>query len=59
MVQRKRWMGLGVRVESMPTTPAWANQLKSAHEWENLFAQLSVAFGAAISGPEQANSPPV
>jgi hypothetical protein len=59
MVLKKRWLGPRVRVERMPITPAWANQLSSAHEWESLFAQLSVAFGAAISGPEQANSPPV
>jgi len=59
MVLKKRWLGPGVSLVRLPTTPTWANQLSSAREFENLFAQLSVAFGAAISGPEQFSSPPI
>jgi molecular chaperone DnaK (HSP70) len=59
MIAKKRWLGPGVRIERLPMTPAWAHEAGSARDFESLFAQLSVAFGAAISGPEQTQSRPI
>ncbi|MES1200123.1 MAG: rod shape-determining protein [Pseudomonadota bacterium] len=53
MVARKRWFGPPIKIVNLPTTPAWAHELGSAAEFESLFAQLSAAFGAAISCAEQ------
>ncbi|HVZ99238.1 MAG TPA: Hsp70 family protein [Caulobacterales bacterium] len=57
MVTKKKWRGFNVKVVHLPTTPAWAHELDSAEEFESLFAQLSAAFGAAISGAGQGETP--
>ena len=53
LVTQKRRVGLRMKIVHLPTTPAWAHELGSAAEFESLFAQLSAAFGAAISCAEQ------
>ena len=52
-IMKPRWMGLGVRIKHLPETPAWVRDLGSAQDYEPLFSQVSAAFGAAISAPEQ------
>lgn len=55
-ITRPRWLGFGVKLEHLPATPKWAHELASAQEFDTLFAQLSAAFGAAISGSSQASA---
>ena len=43
----------GIKIELVPTSPRWASDLNSNTEFEALFAQMSVAFGAAIAEPNQ------
>jgi hypothetical protein len=43
----------GVKIELLPTTPAWTSGLDSDAELQPLFAQMCVAFGAALSHPNQ------
>jgi molecular chaperone DnaK (HSP70) len=52
-ITRRRWLGFGVRLEHLPATPRWAHELATAQEFDALFAQLSAAFGAAISSSNQ------
>ena len=52
-IVRPRWMGLGVRIKHLPETPAWVRDIDSENDYEPLFSQMSAAFGAAISAPEQ------
>ncbi len=54
-ITRPRWLGLRMRLEHLPATPQWAHELATAQEFETLFAQLSAAFGAAISGSNRAD----
>ncbi len=60
-IAKPRWMGLtnmlGVRIRHLPETPAWVAALGSARDYEPLFTQVSAAFGAAISAPEQRSEP--
>jgi Hsp70 protein len=53
LITRPRWVGFGMKIVYLPATPAWAHELGSAQEFESLFAQLSAAFGAAISGQQR------
>jgi molecular chaperone DnaK (HSP70) len=55
-ITRPRWLGLGLRLEHLPATPRWAHELATAQEFDTLFAQLSAAFGAAISGSNQTHA---
>jgi len=55
-VTRPRWNTHGVRIVHLPTTPRWGNALASAAHFDALFAQLSAAFGAAISSSEFSRS---
>jgi molecular chaperone DnaK (HSP70) len=56
-IVRPRWLGFGVQLSHLPTTPKWAHELATAQEFDTLFAQLSAAFGAAISSSTQARTP--
>lgn len=53
-VAKRRWTGL-VRIKHLPSTPAWVQALgaEKNYDYEPLFSQVSAAFGAAISAPEQ------
>jgi hypothetical protein len=55
-ITRSRWLGFGVGLKHLPSTPKWAHQLESAQEFDILFAQLSAAFGAAISNSTMAQA---
>jgi molecular chaperone DnaK (HSP70) len=55
-ISRPRWLGFGVRLEHLPATPRWAHELATSQEFDALFAQLSAAFGAAISSSNQARA---
>ncbi|MBY0564273.1 MAG: Hsp70 family protein [Hyphomonadaceae bacterium] len=55
-IMRPRWTGFGVQIVHLPTTPAWGHGLASSSDFDALFAQLSAAFGAAISSSEFARS---
>jgi molecular chaperone DnaK (HSP70) len=55
-ITRPRWLGFGVRLEHLPATPRWAHELATAQEFDALFAQLSAAFGAAISSSNLARA---
>jgi molecular chaperone DnaK (HSP70) len=55
-IAKRRWLGFGVGLKHMPSTPKWAHQLESAKEFDILFAQLSAAFGAAISSSTMAQT---
>jgi hypothetical protein len=50
---KRRWTGLA-RIKHLPGTPAWVQALgaEKNFDYEPLFAQVSAAFGAAISAPE-------
>ncbi len=56
-ISRRRWVGLGVRIRHLPDTPAWVRTLNPVQDYAPLFSQMSAAFGAAISAPEQAEAP--
>ena len=43
----------GVKVELLPTTPRWTTDLSSESEFQDVFAQMCVAFGTALSKPGQ------
>ena len=55
-IMKPRWSGFGVRVVHLPTTPKWGHALASRGEFDAMFAQLSAAFGAAISSSEHSRS---
>ena len=46
----------GVRIKLLPAVPKWANDLNSEKEFATLFSQMCVAFGTAISVPNQVQS---
>ena len=52
-VTKRRWTGLA-RIRHLPSTPSWVQALgaEKNFDYEPLFAQVSAAFGAAISAPE-------
>ncbi|MBS0386812.1 MAG: rod shape-determining protein [Proteobacteria bacterium] len=58
-IARRRWTGLGMRIKHLPSTPAWVQALgaEKNYDYEPLFSQVSAAFGAAISAPEQPAAP--
>ncbi|MES1200487.1 MAG: hypothetical protein ABUS57_03450 [Pseudomonadota bacterium] len=58
MVKRLRRSARGVRIRIAPPVPKWANDLSSDQEFAKLFAQMCVAFGAAMSVPNQVRSRP-
>ncbi len=55
-ILKPRWIGLGSRLDHLPTTPHWGHGLASEAEFNTLFSQLSAAFGAAISSSEHARA---
>ena len=52
MVMHKRWLGFGIKLTLLPSTPLWVQELETAQELDPLFSQLSAAFGAALSTRE-------
>ncbi|MBI3438534.1 MAG: rod shape-determining protein [Proteobacteria bacterium] len=56
-ITKRRWTGL-VRIRHLASTPAWVQALgaEKNFDYEPLFAQVSAAFGAAISAPEPPTS---
>ncbi|MES1158557.1 MAG: hypothetical protein ABUL42_01550 [Terricaulis silvestris] len=46
----------GLRIKVLPSVPKWAHDLSSEKEFSALFAQMCVAFGTAISVPNQVQS---
>jgi hypothetical protein len=52
-VMRWRWINSKTRIEHLPQVPSWAREISASQEFGPLFAQLSAAFGAAISRPHR------
>lgn len=55
-ITRPRWTGFDVAIQHLPTTPSWGQALASGDDFDSMFAQLSAAFGAAISSSEYERS---
>jgi molecular chaperone DnaK (HSP70) len=53
MVKRMRKVARGVKLQVLPTAPKWANDLGSQREFNAMFSQMCVAFGASMSMPNQ------
>ncbi|HVZ99807.1 MAG TPA: hypothetical protein VG841_05790 [Caulobacterales bacterium] len=53
MVKNLRRKVRGVKVRLAPSVPKWANDLHSERDFATLFSQMSVAFGTAMSVPNQ------
>ncbi|MEJ0059219.1 MAG: hypothetical protein WDM79_06490 [Terricaulis sp.] len=53
MLKRMRKVARGVKLQVLPTAPKWASDLSSQSEFNAMFSQMCVAFGASMSMPNQ------
>jgi molecular chaperone DnaK (HSP70) len=53
MARKAKSLSGGIKIDLLPTIPTWTGNVNSGVELKSAFAQMCVAFGAALSHPNQ------